>query len=312
MCFVYFVVNFSMKPSEIRQKREPLPGWFKTRLPEAGEQTKILADTTASARPLHTVCEEAKCPNRTSCWSKGTATFMVAGQSCTRNCRFCSVKHLHAPPPPDVDEPARLADAIAGLKLDYVVITVVNRDDLPDGGALHYRACLDAVHAFSPDTGLELLGSDLNGNEDALELLLNDAPLKVFAHNVETVERLTPNIRDRKASFTTSLRILEASKELRPDLMTKSSLMVGLGESDRDVEDTLKALRAVDVDLLTIGQYLAPTPQHYPVLSFPTPGKFDEWKALALDMGFKAVASGPLVRSSYHAGDLYKEAVHHR
>jgi lipoic acid synthetase len=298
-----------MNPSEIRKKRAPLPPWFKTRLPQAGEPAKTFASTTASAAPLNTVCEEAKCPNRTSCWSKGTATFMVAGKTCTRNCRFCSVEHQHAPPPPDADEPARLAEAIAALKLDYAVITVVNRDDLNDGGALHYRACLDAVHQLSPQTGLELLGSDLAGNEKALALLLDGAPLNVFAHNVETVERLTPNVRDRKASFNVSLRILEAAKELRPDLLTKSSLMVGLGETDRDVTDTLKALCAAGVDLLTIGQYLAPTPHHYPVLSFPNPGKFDEWKAEALDLGFRAVASGPLVRSSYHAGDLYKEAV---
>ena len=309
MYFVYFVVILFMNAYEIRKKRAPLPSWFKTKLPEAGEQAKTFAKTTSSAEALHTVCEEAKCPNRTSCWSEGTATFMIAGKSCTRNCRFCSVEHQHAPPPPDPDEPARLAEAIAGLKLDYVVITVVNRDDLPDGGAAHYRACLDTVHRLVPHTGLELLGSDLNGNEEALARLLDGAPLKVFAHNVETVERLTPNVRDRKASFRVSLRILEAAKELRPDLITKSSLMVGLGETDQDVSDTLKALRSVGVELLTLGQYLAPTPQHYPVLSFPTPRKFDAWKAEALDLGFKAVASGPLVRSSYHAGELYKEAL---
>jgi lipoic acid synthetase len=299
-----------MPPSEIRIKRAPLPGWFKTRLPEAGVQAKTFARTTASAGGLHTVCEEAKCPNRTSCWSKGTATFMVAGKSCTRNCRFCSVDHQHAPPPPDPGEPARLAGAVAALGLDYVVITVVNRDDLPDGGAAHYRACLDAVHQRSPETGLELLGSDLAGDEQALRHLLDGAPLKVFAHNVETVERLTPNIRDRKASFAVSLRILEAAKQLRPDLLTKSSLMVGLGETQADLEHALRSLRGAGVDLITLGQYLAPTPQHYPVLSFPTPAQFDEWKELARGMGFKAAASGPLVRSSYHAGDLYKEARH--
>ena len=298
-----------MPASNIRRKRAPLPDWFKTQLPQAGAPAKTFARTTSSAHSLHTVCEEAKCPNQASCWSQGTATFMVAGKSCTRNCRFCSVDHQHAPPPPDFDEPTRLAEAIAELNLNYAVITVVNRDDLSDGGALHYRACLDAVHTYAPSTGLELLGSDLAGDEDALQLLLDGAPLKVFAHNVETVERLTPNIRDRKASFKTSLRILEASKELRPDLMTKSSLMVGLGETDRDIEETLRALRAVDVDLLTLGQYLAPTPAHYPVLSFPTPTQFDEWKTLALHLGFRAVASGPLVRSSFQAGDLYFQAL---
>jgi len=166
-----------MNPSAIRQKRAPLPTWFKTRLPEAGQSTQTFAKTTASAKALHTVCEEAKCPNRSACWSRGTATFMVAGKSCTRNCRFCSVEHQHTPPPLDTNEPLRLAEAIAELNIDYAVITVVNRDDLSDGGALHYRACLDAVHARSPETGLELLGSDLAGDEKALAALLDGAPL---------------------------------------------------------------------------------------------------------------------------------------
>ena len=297
-----------MSASDIRKKRAPLPDWFKTQLPIAGSQTQILARTTTSASGLNTVCEEAKCPNLSSCWSRGTATFMVAGKSCTRNCRFCSVEHQHAPPPPDSEEPARLADAIAELGIQYAVITVVNRDDLPDGGASHYSACLDAIHQRVPKTGLEFLGSDLAGNEDALALLLDGAPLKVFAHNVETVERLTSNVRDRKASFSVSIRILQAAKELRSDIMTKSSLMLGLGEDEQDVERTLQALRDADVDLLTLGQYLAPTPKHYPVLSFPSPTQFKEYKQLALNMGFKAVASGPLVRSSFHAGDLYQEA----
>lgn len=298
-----------MSVADIRRKREPLPSWFKTKLPEAGAPSQSLNRTTQVASSLHTVCEEAKCPNRTSCWSSGTATFMVAGQHCTRNCRFCSVDYLAAPPPPDAEEPARLAEAIAALNLEYVVITVVNRDDLPDGGAAHYRACLDAVHQRSPKTGLELLGSDLSGNETALQALLHNAPLKVFAHNVETVERLTPNIRDRKASFAVSLRILEASKELRPDVMTKSSLMLGLGENANDVKQCLHSLRNAGVDLLTLGQYLAPTAKHYPILSFPTPAQFAEWKEIALQMGFKAVASGPLVRSSYRGGELYQEAL---
>ncbi|QHI69749.1 lipoyl synthase [Tichowtungia aerotolerans] len=296
----------------LQRKRPPLPGWFKTRLPEAGSETQTLIHTTTSARSLHTVCEEAKCPNRTTCWSQGTATFMVAGKSCTRNCRFCSVDHQHAPPPPDPGEPLQLASAISALKLDYAVITVVNRDDLFDGGASHYRACLEAVHRLSPATGLELLGSDLAGDETALASLLDGAPLKVFAHNIETVERLTPNIRDPKASFAVSLRILEAAKELRPDLLTKSSLMVGLGETQADVEHALRALRKAGVDLLTIGQYLAPTPTHYPVLSFPPPEQFESWKTLALELGFRAVASGPFIRSSYRAGELYRTATEER
>jgi lipoic acid synthetase len=234
---------------------------------------------------------------------------MILGNICTRDCRFCSVTHERRPPPPDPEEPPRLADAVAQMKIDYAVITVVNRDDLADGGAAHYRACLDALHKKIPTLGIELLCSDLNGNETALAALLDQAPLKVFAHNVETVERLTPNVRDRKASFATSLRILEKAKQLRPDLITKSSLMVGLGETDADLLATLKALRGAGVELLTLGQYLAPTRAHYPVISFVIPEKFDEWKALALDLGFRGAACGPLVRSSFQAGDLYRSAV---
>lgn len=295
--------------SSTNKKR--LPDWFRNNLPDAGEGTKTLARTTGSVktRTLHTVCEEANCPNINSCWSRGTATFMVAGKSCTRDCRFCSVSHERRPPPPDPDEPQQLADAIEEMGLDYAVITVVNRDDLSDGGATHYRACLDAVHARLPQTGLELLCSDLNGDETALAALLDGAPLKVFAHNVETVERLTTNVRDRKASFARSLRILEAAKQLRPDLLTKSSLMTGLGETKEDMTAAFRALRAAGVDLLTLGQYLAPSNGHYPILGFTRPAQFDQWKDEALALGFRAVAAGPLVRSSYQAGDLYAQAL---
>jgi lipoic acid synthetase len=298
-----------MSSTATSKQRARLPGWFKTRPPEAGAPSKTFAQTTGSAKALHTVCEEAKCPNRSACWSKGTATFMVGGKSCTRDCRFCSVEHDRRPPPPDPDEPQKLAEAVGQMDLDFAVITVVNRDDLPDDGAGHYRACIDALHQNLPTLGIELLCSDLNGNETALADLLDGAPLNVFAHNIEVVERLTPNVRDRKASFSKSIRILEKAKELRPDLLTKSSLMVGLGETDDDVKATLQALRGAGVELLTIGQYLAPTQQHYPVLSFVHPDKFAEWEQLALDLGFRAAACGPLVRSSFEAGDLYFQAL---
>ena len=290
--------------------RPRLPAWFRSCLPEAGAGTQTLTATsvTVETQALHTVCEEAKCPNLNSCWSRGTATFMIAGNSCTRSCRFCSVDHKHRPPPPDPDEPQRLAEAIEKMALDYAVITVVNRDDLPDGGAAHYRACVDALHTRRPALGIELLCSDLSGNEQALAHLLDGAPLSVFAHNIETVERLTPNVRDPKASFQTSLKMLKKAKELRPDLMIKSSLMVGLGETEADLTAALKALRGAGVELLTIGQYLAPTAAHYPVLSFVPPETFERWKKLSLDLGFRAAACGPLVRSSYKAGDLYKKA----
>jgi lipoyl synthase len=295
---------------QIRRKRPPLPPWFRIALP-SGDKLKAFQSTGSAVhdRKLHTVCEEAHCPNIHDCWARGSATFMIGGQTCTRSCRFCSVGHVRVPPPLDPAEPASLSDAIAGMKLSYAVITCVNRDDLPDGGAAHYRACLDAVHARLPDVGLEFQGSDLDGNEQALKSLLDGAPLRVFAHNVETVERLQSNVRDRKASFRKSLRILEASKELRPDLMTKSSIMVGLGETNADVSAAMRSLRKAGVDLLTLGQYLAPSPAHYPIMSYPTPEQFDAWKQEALEAGFLAVASGPFVRSSFRAGQLYSEAV---
>lgn len=294
---------------QIGRKRPPLPPWFRVRLP-SGDRLKTFQGTDAAVHDnqLHTVCEEAHCPNIHDCWSRGTATFMIAGQTCTRNCRFCSVHHRRAAPPLDTNEPQGLALAIARMKLTYAVITVVNRDDLPDGGASHYRACLDAVHAHLPAVGLELLCSDLDGNETALAALLDGAPLRVFAHNVETVARLQSSVRDRKASFAQSLRILEVAKSLRPDVMTKSSIMVGMGETLQDMTEALRALRGVGVDLLTLGQYLAPTPKHYPIMSYPTPDQFDAWKQEALTLGFAGVASGPLVRSSFRAGQLWQDA----
>ncbi len=294
----------------IRRKRGPLPPWFRVRLP-SGDRLQTFQGTDAAVREhrLHTVCEEAHCPNIHDCWARGSATFMIAGQTCTRSCHFCSVEHRKLPAPLDPAEPAGLAEAIARMGLKYAVITVVNRDDLPDGGAAHYRACLDAVAARVPGIGLELLCSDLDGNEQALAALLDGAPLRVFAHNVECVERLTPNVRDRKASFARSLRILAASRECRPELMTKSSIMVGLGETDADMTAAMRALRDAGVELLTLGQYLAPSPAHYPVMDYPTPERFDAWKQEALALGFRGVASGPLVRSSFRAGVLHEEAL---
>ena len=296
-----------------RRRREPLPAWFRVRVP-SGEKLATFQGTSAAVHEnrLNTVCEEARCPNIHDCWGRGTATFMIGGQSCTRDCAFCSVAHSRTPPPPDPAEPRSLADAVGRMGLDYAVITVVNRDDLPDEGAGHYRQCVDAVHGRFPNVGLELLCGDMDGNEVALAELLDGAPLNVFAHNVETVERLTANIRDRKASFSQSLRILEAANKLRPDLVTKSSIMVGLGESDDDVTDTLASLRKVNCDLVTFGQYLSPSPGHYPIVSYPPPEKFEAWKAQAFDLGFLGVASGPLVRSSFRAGELYAEAIARR
>jgi lipoic acid synthetase len=289
-----------------------LPSWLRVNLP-AGKQLTVLNAThgAIAEHGLHTVCEEARCPNLNDCWSRGTATFMIAGKECTRGCRFCSVETLRAPEPPDPREPEELAAAVERMGLAHVVITVVNRDDLPDGGASHYKRCVEVVHERLPNVTIELLSSDLGGNEVALEYLLADIPLAVFAHNVECVPRLDRQVRDPRASFLLSTRVLRRAKELRADLWTKSSIMIGLGETDDEVLDAMRSLRDADVDMLTLGQYLAPGKpgeRFLPVDRFVTPEQFEAWAADARTMGFKAVASGPLVRSSYRAGLLLQQA----
>lgn len=292
--------------------RPRLPEWLRVNLP-SGSPLAIFNATqnTLSANELHTVCEEARCPNIHDCWARGTATFMIAGKSCTRGCRFCSVETLRAPEPPDEAEPEHLADAVERMHLEHVVITVVNRDDLADGGAAHYKRCVEAVHRRLPGITIELLSSDLAGCESALEQLLVGIPLAVFAHNVECVPRLDRTVRDPRASFAQSLAVLRSAKRLRPDLHTKSSIMVGLGETDAEVSDAMRQLRDADVDLLTLGQYLAPGKpgeRYLPVDRFVTPEQFNAWADEASEMGFRAVASGPLVRSSFRAGQLLAQA----
>ena len=289
--------------------RSRLPEWFRTRLP-TGELQKKFNETKATVKEnmLHTVCQEARCPNIHECWAAKDATFMVAGQECTRGCRFCAVGTIKSPPPLDKDEPAKLADAITSMGLNHAVITVVNRDDLDDSGAAHYRRCLEAVREASPEVTLELLCSDLAGDLTDLANLLDGLELEVFAHNVECVPRLDRVVRDHRASFAQSISILVEAKRLRPDILTKSSIMVGLGESDEEVTEAMQMLREANVDLVTIGQYLAPSERHLSIDRFPEPATFDEWAAQAEEMGFLGCASGPLVRSSYRAGDLLTSA----
>jgi lipoic acid synthetase len=289
-----------------------LPEWLRVNLP-VGLQLTVLNSThrAVADHGLHTVCEEARCPNLNDCWSRGTATFMVAGKECTRGCRFCSVETLRNPEPPDPNEPAELAAAVERMGLDHVVITVVNRDDLPDGGAKHYKRCVEAVHQRLPQVTIELLSSDLAGDEESLELLLDGIPLSVFAHNVECVPRLDRFVRDPRASFEQSLGVLWRAKVLRPDLWTKSSIMIGLGETDAEVTEAMRQLRGAGVDMLTLGQYLAPGrpgERFLPVDRFVAPEQFAAWADEAKSLGFRAVASGPLVRSSYRAGMLLTEA----
>jgi lipoic acid synthetase len=289
-----------------------LPAWLRVQLPVGEARHRFNATrATIDGNELHTVCEEARCPNIHDCWGRGTATFMVAGKQCTRGCRFCSVETLRSPAPPEDDEPEHLARAVERMGLAHVVVTVVNRDDLADGGAAHYRRCIDEVHRRTPTVTLELLCSDLGGNLAALGRLLDGIPLAVFAHNVECVPRLDREVRDPRASFAQSLRILQAARQLRPDLSTKSSLMVGLGETDAEVTEAMQLLRAVGVDLLTLGQYIAPGrpgTRFLPVDRFVPPAQFENWAEEARRLGFRAVASGPMVRSSYRAGMLLEQA----
>jgi len=289
--------------------RTRLPEWFRTRLP-SGELQKKFNETksTVTENMLHTVCQEARCPNIHECWAAKDATFMVAGQECTRGCRFCAVGTIKRPPPLDENEPQNLADAISTMGLNHAVITVVNRDDLTDSGASHYRKCLEAVREKSPEVSLELLCSDLAGDHEALQSLLEGLELEVFAHNVECVPRLDSVVRDARASFKQSIGILIQAKKLRPDILTKSSLMVGLGETDEEIVEALQLLKDADVDLVTIGQYLAPSPNHLPVDRFPEPSQYDDWSKKIEEMGFLGWACGPLVRSSYKAGELLAKA----
>ena len=301
----------SIGPLEKRKNlRKRLPSWFKPALPTGLAQSRYNeTKNNVETHGLNTVCEEARCPNVHDCWGRGTATFMVAGEVCTRGCRFCAVGTVKDPPELNAEEPKELADAVFNMGLSYAVITVVNRDDLQDGGAMHYRDCISEVSIKNPDVGLELLCSDLDGNLEALEEMLDGLPLRVFAHNVECVPRLDRIVRDRRASFGQSLDILRKAKEVRPDILTKTSLMVGLGESDEEVEETMKMIREAGVDMITLGQYLQPSFRHLPVDRFPEPSNFADWDRLARELGFGAVASGPLVRSSYRAGLLWEEAM---
>ena len=289
--------------------RPRLPNWFRTSLP-TGELQRKFKETKATVTDnmLHTVCQEARCPNIHECWAAKDATFMVAGQECTRGCRFCAVGSIKTPPPLDENEPANLADAISTMGLNHAVITVVNRDDLPDSGASHYRKCLEAVRERTPDVTLELLCSDLAGDHQALHDLLNGLELEVFAHNVECVPRLDSKVRDHRATFEQSIGILKEAKRLRPEILTKSSLMVGLGETDDEITEALQLLKDAEVDLVTIGQYLAPSPKHLAVDRFPEPEKYDDWSKQIEEMGFLGWACGPLVRSSYKAGELLAKA----
>lgn len=284
------------------------PDWLKVRLPK-GEGFERVKGLVKSLK-LATVCEEARCPNIAECWGGGTATVMLMGEVCTRACRFCHVK-VGAPPPLDPQEPENLAAAVREMGLEYIVVTSVNRDDRPDGGASHFAAAITALKRESPKTTVEVLIPDFQGVESSLQIVAEARP-HVVAHNVETVERLTPTVRDRRAKYAQSLRVLEYLKQRPEKIYTKTSIMIGLGETDEELEQCFKDLRNVGVDVLTLGQYLQPSQYHLRVQRFASPEKFAEYQKIAESYGFLYVASGPLVRSSYRAAEFFMKGLMER
>jgi len=277
--------------------RTPKPSWLRARFP-GGPEVQRLKDVLRENR-LHTVCEEANCPNLGECFGKGTATFMIMGDICTRRCPFCDVGHGR-PNPLDPDEPRNLARTIAAMKLRYVVITSVDRDDLRDGGAQHFVDCIREVRAALPSIQIEILTPDFRGRMEVALKIMHEAPPDVFNHNLETVPRLYKQARPG-SDYQYSLDLLKNFKAAHPQVPTKSGLMLGLGEELDEIKQVMRDLRAHDVDMLTLGQYLQPSPHHLPVARYVTPAEFDELREAGEAMGFSHVASGPLVRSSYHA-----------
>ncbi len=283
--------------------RQSLPEWFKQRIPRAGED--LGADVIIKGLKLHTICESGHCPNVPQCFPGGAA-FLILGNTCTRNCSFCAV-YTGLPLSPDPEEPANIVEAARRLKIDYVFITSVTRDDLPDGGADHFARTIELVHQELPGVGVEVLVPDFEGNSSAIEIVVRAAP-EVMGHNMETVPRLYARVRP-KASYQRSLELLKQSKEFCPDVPTKSGIMLGLGETRDELIAVMQDLRRVGCDLLTLGQYLAPSRHSHPVMSFPTPQEFAEYIPIGMEMGFKGVASAPLMRSSFRAGELYRKAI---
>jgi len=280
-----------------QEKRLPKPRWIRAKAPTGPAFNRV--KNLLRQQQLHTVCEEASCPNIGECFSNGTATFMILGDKCTRRCPFCDVAHAR-PDPIDAAEPAQLADTVAALNLKYVVITSVDRDDLKDGGAGHFADCIHAIRQQSPNTRIEILVPDFRRRSDTALGLLATAPPDVFNHNLETVPRLYKAVRPG-ANYEGSLMLLKEFAQQHPDLPTKSGLMVGVGETDEEIIEVMADLRAHSVGMLTIGQYLQPSLHHLPVLRYVEPAQFEKYSEIGQSMGFSNVASGPMVRSSYHA-----------
>jgi len=293
--------------SQVQQVSEQTrkPDWL--RVKSASGQNPERIRTILRTHNLHTVCEEAHCPNVGECWGGGTATFMLMGDICTRGCRFCMVKSGTPNGKLDSFEPLKIARAIAELGLKYVVITSVDRDDLPDGGAEHFASTIRAIKAHDQNVVTEVLIPDFRADETCIHKIV-DAKPEVIAHNIETTATLTPKIRDPRATYKQSLHVLETIKKLDQEVYSKSSIMLGLGETEEDLVRTMQDLREVDVDILTLGQYLRPSKGHIPVVEFVSVPQFEYYKEIAEEMGFMYVASGPLVRSSYRAAEFFVEA----
>ncbi len=296
-------IKDGVKTRTENNERLPKPKWLRIVNKISPEYAKVKAEV--DKHQLATVCEEAKCPNIAECWSHGTATIMLMGAVCTRACRFCSVDTGNPHGWLDHKEPEKAAESVEIMNLDYVVLTSVDRDDLADGGAAHYARAIRAIKERCPQTKVEALTPDFQGSEEAVATLL-DSGVDVFAQNVETVERLTHPVRDNRAGYWQTLNVLAFAKRYRPDVLTKTSLMLGLGETDEEIIHTMDDLIASQVDILTLGQYLQPTVNHLPVARYVTPEAFKEFRQIGLEKGFFEVASGPMVRSSYRADRVFK------
>lgn len=299
----FSAIKDGIKTNAVADARLPKPSWL--RIVNHTTPTYQQVKARVQSHGLATVCEEAKCPNIAECWSHGTATIMLMGDVCTRACRFCAVDTGNPRGFLDAQEPENTANTVSLMNLDYVVLTSVNRDDLPDGGARHYADSIRAIKLRSPQTKVEALTPDFQGKEADIALIL-DSGVDVFAQNVETVERLTHPVRDNRAGYWQTLNVLGYAKRYRPDVLTKTSLMLGLGETDEEIIQTMDDLRAQQVDILTLGQYLQPTQNHLPVMRYVTPETFASLREIGLKKGFFEVASGPLVRSSYRADRVFK------
>lgn len=278
--------------------RQPKPQWLKVRLASGENYSKV--KQTVREHRLSTVCEEAMCPNIGECWDAGTATIMLMGFVCTRACKFCAVATGNPKGWLDADEPKLAAESVKLMGLNYIVLTSVDRDDLVDGGASHYAACVKKIKEVNPETAVEALTPDFQGNTEHVQLVL-DSGIEVYAQNMETVKRLTHKVRDPRAGYEQTLKVLAYAKQARPDVLTKTSLMLGLGETDEEILEALDDLRKIKVDIVTFGQYLRPTQAHLPVERYVTPDEFKKYREWGLEQGFLEVVSGPLVRSSYRA-----------